>query len=104
MAEYISREAVQEILKKYHKGFWRGIPCYPETIRLASIDVDALPATDVVEVVRCKDCEYFADANGKDSGKPCGYGICQNSFGIRSIICSDDFCSFGKRREEDAVD
>lgn len=54
MAEYIEREAVQEILKKRSVGTWRGTPCYPDEIRQASKDVDAIPAADVAPVVRAK--------------------------------------------------
>lgn len=54
-----------------------------------------------VEVVRCKDCKYFAETNGKDSGKPCGYGKCMKPFFIQMIVDAEDFCSYGKRREEE---
>ena len=65
-------------------------------------DIETAPAVDAVEVVRCKDCEHFADAKGKDSGKPIGYGQCKWSTGIRGIVCADDYCSFGERRTDDA--
>ena len=48
MPEYIEREAVQEILKKYSLGTRREIPIYPNEIIRASMDVDAIPAADVV--------------------------------------------------------
>ena len=48
MPEYIDREAVQEILKKYSLGTRREIPIYPNEIICASMDVDAIPAADVV--------------------------------------------------------
>ena len=56
---------------------------------------------DAVPVCRCKDCEHYASANGKDSGKPCGYGQCGWPTGIRGIVCADDYCSFGERKEAD---
>ena len=56
---------------------------------------------DVVSVCRCKDCEYFAESKGKDSGKSCGYGRCEFVSGIRWLVCADDFCSSALRREED---
>ena len=61
-----------------------------------------LIANGVAPVVRCKDCKHFADAKGKDSGKPCGYGQCKWPTGIRGIVCADDFCSFGERRADNA--
>ena len=56
---------------------------------------------DVVSVCRCKDCEYFAESKGKDSGKSCGYGRCEFVSGIIWLVCADDFCSSALRREED---
>ena len=56
--------------------------------------IEALPAADVVPVVRCKDCKYayinsFAVSSGEAlctlSGKP---------------MQQDDFCSYGERRED----
>lgn len=67
----------------------------------ARLYVENAPAADVVEVVRCKDCNHFADAKGKDTGKPCGYGQCKLPTGVRGIVCADDFCSFGERRESE---
>ena len=57
------------------------------------------PTIDAVPVVRCKDCNNYADAIGKDSGKPCGYGQCKWPTGIRGIVCADDYCSFGERKD-----
>lgn len=51
MAEYIEREAVLEILKRYSVGTWRGIPCYPDEIKSAAKDVNSIPAADVAPVV-----------------------------------------------------
>ena len=63
--------------------------------------IEDAPTIDAAPAVRCKDCEYFVSANGKDSGKPCGYGQCGLPTGIRGIVCVDDFCSFGKQKEDD---
>lgn len=51
------------------------------------------PAADVVEVVRCKDCEYFlkTEVNGN------GFLICSVT---DMEIFEDDFCSQGERRSE----
>jgi rubrerythrin len=50
MAEYIEREAAQEVLKRFCEGMRQDIPRYPNAIRLASKDIDEIPAADVVEV------------------------------------------------------
>lgn len=44
------------------------------------------PCVDVVEVVRCKDCAYWASAEDYDCE------IHSGAFG------ADDFCSYGERR------
>lgn len=46
-----------------------------------------LPATDVVEVVRCKDCEYFEPEHG-----------CGNTFWDTDMKYYD-FCSRGERKD-----
>lgn len=69
--------------------------------RAAYMIVQEAPAVDAVEVVRCKDCKHFADAKGKDSGKPCGYGQCKWPTGMIGIVCADDYCSFGERRSDE---
>ena len=56
------------------------------------------PAADVVPVVRCKDCKWFADNNDGE-----WYG-CQMFQVVRitpeDAPKPDDFCSYGERREE----
>ena len=53
--------------------------------------VKTAPIADVVEVVRCRDCKYWAT----------GYGYCRrmgvDSYGD-SPVGRNDFCSYGERR------
>ena len=52
--------------------------------------VRKLPAADVVEVVRCKDCKYYV--------KPSRFGYCdRHSAGVR--VTQRDYCSWGERKE-----
>ena len=51
-----------------------------------------LPAADVVEVVRCKDCRFYY----KDSD---GYEMCDNSEGY-DHISADGFCAWAERRSD----
>lgn len=53
-------------------------------------EINAIPAADVVEVVRCKDCE---SAYGKDIFNSIRW--C-NANGI--YVGLDDFCSYGARK------
>ena len=54
-----------------------------------------LKIADVVEVVRCKDCEhsYFI--------KSCSKYECRKDGGV--LKYSTDFCSYGKRRTNDTI-
>ena len=60
------------------------------------------PAADVAEVVRCKNCKWFADNNGGE-----WYG-CQMFQVVRitpeGAPKPDDFCSYGERKEESPCD
>lgn len=60
-----------------------------------------MPPVDAVEVTRCRDCKFYEELNGKDSGKPVGYGYCRNPTGINGIAYEDDFCSYGERKDGD---
>ena len=62
--------------------------------------IDEMPAADVVEVVRCKDCKYF---NHKELECRCD-GIVQDladSGSFRLNFYLDDYCSYGVRKEND---
>lgn len=61
--------------------------------------IDSIPAVDAVEVLRCRDCKYFEIhvVNDYDIGEV-ELTSCA-AFGIGDIH-SDDYCSFGQRREE----
>ena len=56
-----------------------------------SPDMSKIPTADVVEVVRCKDCEYF--------GKDMGYGKHDCKKYEMPYCLETDFCSYGKRKE-----
>ena len=79
MAEYIEREAAVQQCKR-HDDY---------TAWSIKDGIEAIPAADVEEVVRCKDC--------KKSIK-CSPGIiCSRSNGLIGIT-ENDFCSYGERR------
>ena len=54
-----------------------------------------LPAADVVEVVRCKDCAF---CHINSFGKASGVGSCRGA--MKRIVLFDDFCSYGERKEQ----
>ena len=76
MAEYIERDALLAAYDATHKGAAGGA---------RKLMVDAT-AADVVEVVRCKDCDLQ-------------YG-CK----VGQYLGNDGFCSYGERRADNAVD
>lgn len=55
--------------------------------------VDWLTEHNYVQVVRCKDCEYWNDIG-------CAIHIVDDSDKPKA----DDFCSFGERRGDDGTD
>ena len=63
--------------------------------------IDAQPTVDAVEVVRCKDCKWMVEFTGKDSGKPCGYGRCDNPIGLMGIVYDESYCSYPERKNDD---
>lgn len=79
MAEYI--EHTDMIGKQYSKV---------EVIAFAKRAVEDAPAADVVEVVRCKDCQYF-------DGDRCEHE--RHKYQEFAVWAYDnDFCSYGEKR------
>ena len=100
MAEYIEREAAikaieNDCLELVYYTKEDAIQC-----------VKAIPAADVVEVVRCRECKYWGDEDGK----------LQRSDGVLFARCKvhnylldgrhtgwcpteNDFCSYGERKD-----
>lgn len=72
-------------------------PCEPSDCAFYYAVHDA-PTVDAVPVVRCKNCIYYQETIGKDSGKPCGYGSCRVPGHITGIVYDEDFCSYGERK------
>lgn len=92
MPEYISRaEALRAVQKQ--RGANRS-PAQNAMLDRICCDIKNMPAADVAEVVRCKDCKY-----GDYDSKPNGAMVClrtKDGFWREET----DFCSYGKRREE----
>lgn len=91
MAEYITKKAainaVENAPIELFQSEWEEIE---EAINTA-------PAADVVPVVRCKDCKWFADNNG---GQWYGCQMFQVVWNTpEDAPKPDDFCSYGERRD-----
>ena len=69
---------------------------------LAHMDnVAALPAADVVEVVRCKDCQFCMAFNDKSDGF-CGHcrrWLVRTISDCAALVRADGYCSYGERKE-----
>ena len=92
MAEYIDREAVKEIMKKY-----RCLDCTNEKsldcplcqLHIPFTEISKIPTADVVEVVRCKDCLYFEYKIGS-------YGICKHWHTNNQDIFDLNYCGYAE--------
>lgn len=60
--------------------------------------INNAPAVDAVEVTRCEKCQYRFDSIDSESKEEVMF--CNLEHGLAGIINSDDFCSYGERRDE----
>lgn len=87
---YIEREALKTELQKKIELSHNARRAVIEEDFIAIID--DMPAADVVEVVRCKDCLYATERYGHLN--------CINGVSYRnSWNKPDDYCSYGERKE-----
>lgn len=92
MTEYITKEqAIDEV--------WDAFTSRddPDLGRVIEENIERLPAADVVEVVRCKDCRYFTPQAGWGGGQ-CSY--LEDKFELPEVLVfDDDSCSDGERKD-----
>lgn len=83
--DYISREAAIEALCKAHSP-------YPRRREISVRAIQEIPAADVVEVVRCKNCAFW----NKEDSQPNGC-LCEHWSGADALWYTphDSFCSDG---------
>lgn len=97
MSAYVNRDAIYKAVGEMTETFRAG----ESNVYYAGWRIDEmignLPAAEVVEVVRCKDCKRCYKHITKRHKQP--MWICMrldlNSFCVRP----DDFCSYGKQRK-----
>ena len=82
MKKYIDAEGVMRAC--YDSFLKTGNKAYREIFAL----MEAVPAADVVEVVRCKECKYRDDDD-----------FCTGRGYPNRLVPDDGFCDKGKRRE-----
>lgn len=92
--EYIERGAIlQEMTTK-------PLPGDAQHLYLAMRNiVKKAPTADVVEVVRCGECEHFHEYNVAGTKDPSGWGKCEQ-ISMDVDLTINDFCSYGERKVE----
>ena len=83
MSDYISREAAIEALKEVNN---------PILVRFVfcKAAIEKVPAADVAEVVRCRECEGWVATENSD------LGLCALT---KRVVTRRDYCSEGKRKD-----
>ena len=102
MDEYIKREAAVTVCDEQYKECLRKSDFCGDTVAWnICADIKAIPAADVAPVVRCKDCRYAGVHVVVDTHEIVGHWC-----GLLDIddVSDDDFCSFGKRKENEKDD
>ena len=93
MKEYIERAIAVKKFENYRRDCEeendeRAVQIFEDCV----FELMDIPAADVAEVVRCKDCQYYQDAKTNKKG----FLICP-AFGME--ITETDYCSYGVRME-----
>lgn len=93
--EYIEREAANKAIELLRQELEidDADAAYNDALIDCRYDIAHIPAADVVEVVRCKDCRYAYDSVG---GWCCSRGVC-----VDCIVREDFFCADGERKDGD---
>ena len=93
MTDYIKRTDAVKIAEKYGLANGSVLGRHTGLADCIARDISELPAADVAEVVRCKDCRWRGiEACAMFYSCECGE---QHTWET-----DNDFCSYGERREE----
>lgn len=100
MAKYINKEEILKFPIRIHHcdgkhgsaHFIYGIECVMEYI-------ENIPPADVVEVVRCKDCQHYFEPFGRCNRHSEDPDQSVSGFGFSFWVNEDDFCSHGEKRD-----
>lgn len=88
MDEYIEREALLNEAKKRAQAF---------SVALIYEAIKEAPACDVVEVIRCSECQHWG---GVVFGNVCKRWSAPLA-GMKNCTKPDDFCSYGERKADE---
>lgn len=93
---YIEREALIELINEKNRNTCNGSLSCVQIKRI----IETIPFADVVEVVRCKNCEHKVDFKGRVMCSRTGKQseIDGEWYGLVATD-NDHYCSYGKRKE-----
>ena len=91
MAAYIKRTDAVKIAEKYGLANGSVLGRHTGLADCIASEISGLPAADVAEVVRCKDCKHRTEAG--NCGHPRHHGILPSAYPY-------DFCSYGVKKGE----
>ena len=94
MAEYFEREALIAKFKQMELGEHGLVErLFADGVYAV---IAAFPAADVAQVVRCGSCKHIRPEVDASTGETVGYWCAELDIGSIDV---DDFCSHGKRKE-----
>jgi len=93
--DYIRKQDVSDWLKQYGQDVLHGK--YKFSLMYIWKNIMDLPSADVVQVVRCENCVHWSDSN--QCARPELSGSRWHDAKYFETM-PDDFCSYGKKREE----
>lgn len=96
--EYIEREtALEKVIEvKHYDPELSGVVLHRY---IKEIDLKDIPAADVVEVVRCRDCKWYSELARGERELLGSQGWCNEV--MARPMPSNGFCSFGERKNND---
>ena len=94
MSEYIKKEEEIECLEAMKKANMN----FDDRYIYAKViqQVKDMPTTDVVEVVRCKDCKHHEELLNNNDGKV----LCW-VHGLDVVVDESGYCNYGERKEQE---
>lgn len=95
MTDYIKRTDAVKIAEKYGLANGSALGRHTGLADCIASEISALPAADVAEVVRCKDCEYVRPTINVHTGEQAGIWCALHDI---LNISPNDYCSRGEKK------
>lgn len=95
MAKYIDKDDIVDMLRRWGQEASETNSAEADAFEAVAYEVQHFPETDVVPVVRCKDCVY-----SRPAGKNCeDLVVCIAHSEDYLYMMKSDFCSYGTFKE-----